>query len=71
MIMPQLSVRLRLDRAYDPRYSRLGPGWYLAVQVSQDEIRVQIPGLLPVAGDAADFETRELVASGSVRRRAH
>lgn len=39
---------------------RIGPGWYEADRVTQDEIQVQIPGRPPVAGDTADFEIKEL-----------
>jgi hypothetical protein len=56
-----LTVRLRLERAWENRYRRLGPGWFKAERVSQDELRIDIPGRPPVAGDTADFEVRELM----------
>ena len=55
-----LSVRLRLERAWENRYARLGPGWYEADRVTQDEIQIHIPGRPSVSGDSADFEVREL-----------
>lgn len=56
----RLFARLRIDRAWFQRYSRLGPGWYEADRVSQDEIQIYIPGRPPVAGETADFEIREM-----------
>lgn len=57
----KIAVRLRMDRAWEKRYARIGPGWYEAERITQDEVLIQIPGRPSVAGDLADFEARQLV----------